>query len=176
MDNITFVPQSQKNLDELNGIHSNKKGDNLIFVLVILFIIYTTIVLGVYWFFVVRERARIDEAIQELDSINSQYYISSDLDQGLFNVSDLINKFYNPITAIKEIESAYVPGSSVSSFNYSKIDKIINISMKVPSINNVTEQIERFNKLNSVKSSSYSALSSDDRGVGFSFGIEIILK
>jgi hypothetical protein len=176
MDSIKFVPQSQKNLEQLEEYKTKKNGNSLIYILVSLFVVYSIVIFGVYWFFVVREQNRVDKAIQDLDSVNSQYYINDDLEQGLFNIMDLIDKYYNPAIAIKEIESAYVPGAIVTSFTYSKTSKIINIAMLVPSINDVTSQIDRFNQLESVSASDYSLLSVDNEGTRFSFGVEIILK
>jgi len=176
MDSIKFVPQSQKNLEQLEELKSKDKGNNLIYILVLFFVIYIAITVGGYWVFVVQEKNKVTKAIQDLDSTNSQYYINNDLEQGLFNIVDLIEGYYNPITAMKEIESAYVSGARISGFSYNKTSKIVNISMTVPSINDVTKQIDNFNKLQTVASSSYSAVSSDTNDVGFSFGVEIILK
>jgi hypothetical protein len=176
MDSIKFVPQSQKNIEQLEGFKSINKGDRLIYILISFFVIYSAVVGGGYWFFVVQEQNRVFKAIKDLDSTNSQYYINNDLEQGLFNIVDLIEGYYNPITAMKEIESAYVSGARISGFSYNKTSKIVNISMTVSSINDVTKQIDNFNKLQTVASSSYSAVSSDTNDVGFSFGVEIILK
>lgn len=176
MDSIKFVPQSQKNIEQLEELKSKDKGNNLIYILVLFFVIYIAITVGGYWIFVVQEKNKVTKAIQDLDSTNSQYYINNDLEQGLFNIVDLIENSYTPTIAIKEIESAYVLGSKVSSFSYNKTGKIVNISMTVPSINDVTKQIEAFNKLQAVSGSSYSAVSSDSSDSGFAFGVEIILK
>jgi len=176
MDSIKFVPQSQKNLEQLEKLKSKDRNNILIYILASLFIIYITIVGGIYWIFVVREKAKVIGDIGKLDEKNSQYYIHNDLEQGLFDIVDLIENSYPPTIAIKQIESAYVLGSKVSSFAYNKSSKIVNISMTVPSINDVTKQIEAFNKLKVVSGSSYSAVSSDRGDFGFVFGVEIVLK
>lgn len=176
MDNIKFVPQSQKNLDQLEEFKAKKNGNNLIYILITLFIIYSTLTGGGYWFFVVQEQNKVTKAIQDLDSTNSQYYINNDLEQDLFNIVDLIDKYYDPTIAIREIESAYVSGAIVTSFSYSETGKIINMAIVVPSLNDVTSQIDNFNKLESVATSNYSIVSANNEETGFSFGVEIILK
>jgi len=176
MDSITFVPQSQKNLEQLEELNSKDKGNNLIYILVLFFVIYIAITVGGYWIFVIQEKNKVTKAIQELDSKNSQYYINNDLEQDLFNIVDLIENSYTPTIAIKEIESVYVSGARVTSFSYNKTGKIVNISMTVPSINDVTKQIEAFNKLKVVSGSSYSEVSSDTSDLVFAFAVEITLK
>lgn len=176
MDSIKFVPQSQKNLEQLEGAMSKDKGYSYIYIFISLFVIYVTLAGGGYWFFVVQEQNKVTKAIQDLDSTNSQYYINDNLEQDLFNIVDLIDKSYDPTIAIKEIESAYVLGSKVSGFSYNKTSKIVNISMTVPSINDVTKQIEAFNNLQVVSGSSYSAVSLGSSDFGFSFGVEIRLQ
>lgn len=179
MSVIKFVPQNQKNLEHLEGSQPKKNGNNLIYILITLFVIYSAVVVGGYWFFVVQEKNKVSKAIQELDNSNSQYYISDDLEQGLFNIKDLVDKSYDPTIAIKEIESSYVPGAKITSFTYSKASKTINIAMGVTSIKDVTFQIDRFNELNSVIISNYSAVNADNADNDeslFLFGVEIVLK
>jgi len=177
MDSIKFVPQSQKNLEQLEELKSKDRNNILIYFLYACFIVYITIVGGIYWIFVVREKAKVIGDIGKLDEKNSQYYIHNDLEQGLFNIVDLIENSYTPTIAIKQIESAYVLGSKVSSFSYTKSSKIVNISMTVQSINDVTRQIDAFNKINTVSSSRYSVVKEDIRNnSGFVFEVELILK
>jgi len=177
MDSIKFVPQSQKNLEQLEELKSKDRNNILIYLLYACFIVYITIVGGIYWIFVVREKAKVIGDIGKLDEKNSQYYIHNDLEQGLFNIVDLIENSYTPTIAIKQIESAYVLGSKVSSFSYTKSSKIVNISMTVQSINDVTRQIDAFNKINTVSSSRYSVVKEDIRNnSGFVFEVELILK
>ncbi|MEX0597971.1 MAG: hypothetical protein WD512_15890, partial [Candidatus Paceibacterota bacterium] len=142
-----------------------------------LFFIYSGVVGGTYWFFIVWEQTKITKAIEDLDSANTNYYISDNLEQGLFNISDLIQNYYDPLLAIKSIESAYIPGSSVSNFSFDKISKSITIAMSVASNNptDATKQVTAFKSLPLVNIVNYSAITSVD-SAGLSFSIEIILK
>jgi hypothetical protein len=176
MDRIAFVPQSQKRINSLNNFNSKGKNNGVVYTLVVLFLIYSLSVGGVYWLFIVQEKNKVTEAIQALDSVNAQYYIGADLEQSLFNIKDLKDNSYDATVAIAEIESSYVAGAKISSFSYIKKGKIISIAMSVPSMNDVTTQIDKFNKLKSVSKSSYSAISSSDSKGGFLFTVEIILK
>lgn len=175
MDSIKFIPKSQKNLEELVGFKAKDKGQELIYILFALFILYIIIVVGFYWYFVIQEKNKVTRAIEELDSSNKNYYITDNLEQDLFNIADLIKKNYNPLNAIKSIEAVYVPGASISSLSYNKIDKIITISMKAASLNDVTTQVTAFKNLPIVNIVNLSPVSSDDSR-GFSFSVEIILK
>lgn len=177
MDSIKFVPQSQKNLEQLEDSKSKSNGIGLIYILIILFTIYSGVTSGAYWFFVVQEQNRVTKTIQDLDNVNQTYYIDTNLEQGLFNISDLIQQAYDPTAAIKAIESVYVLNSRVTALSYNKNTKKINISMTVASINDVTKQISNFNQLSSVVSNaSFSSVNADNENRGFSFVVEISLK
>jgi hypothetical protein len=175
MDSIKFIPKNQKNIEELVEFRSKEKGQRFIYILFSLFLIYTVIVVGAYWYFVVQEKNKVFKAIDRLDSNNKNYYITDNLEQDLFNISDLINNFYDPVVAIKSVESAYVDGTNVSSFSYNKLNKSINIAMTAPSINDTTKQVSELKNLPIVSLVNLSAVSAsgDNR---FSFNLEIILK
>lgn len=176
MDEIKFVPQSQKNLENLLSKSNKAKNFGVIYVLGVFFLIYCVISGGGYWFFIFQEKSNIKNKIQELDQSNQKYYPSADLNQSLFNVSNLIQTYYNPTDAIKSIESSYVPGSKVLNLSYNKINKVVNISMVALSINDITTQASRFNSLPLVASSSFSEVSAYNDGNGFAFSVEIKLK
>lgn len=176
MDDIKFVPQSQKNLENLLNPNTKGRGLFVVYLLSILFLIYCSVAGGMYWFFIVQEQSSVTKKIQELDNSNQAYYPSADLNQSLFNVSNLIETYYNPTEAIKSIESTYVSGSKVLSLSYNKINKVVNISMVAASINDITSQAARFNSLPLVASSSFSAVSAYNDGAGFAFTVEIKLK
>jgi hypothetical protein len=175
MDSIKFIPKSQKNLEDLVELKSQDKGHGLIYILFTLFLVYTVVVAGSYWYFIVQEKNKVTKAIEELDSTNKSYYITNNLEQDLFNISNLIENDYAPVGVIKSIESAYILGSNVSSFSYNKLGKTININMKLPSLNDITKQVAAFRNLPVVGIVNLSPVTSDDVG-GFSFSIEIILK
>lgn len=176
MDEIKFVPQSQKNIENLLNQNNKGKSFGIIYLLCVLFFVYCAVSGGGYWFFVVQEKSNITKKIQELDNSNQKYYPSTDLNQSLFNVSDLIANYYNPTNAIKSIESNYVSGSKVLSLSYNKINRVVNISMVALSINDITTQAGRFNSLPLVASSSFSEVSAYNDGAGFAFSVEIKLK
>jgi hypothetical protein len=175
MDSIKFIPKSQKNLEELVTLQSKDKRQGLIYILFALFIVYTVVVVGSYWYFVVQEKNKVTKAIEELDSTNEAYYITDNLEQDLFNIASLIENDYDVVEVIKSIESAYLIGVNVSSFSYSKLGKTININMKLPSLNDITRQVDAFKELPVVGIVNLSPVTSDDLG-DFSFSIEIILK
>jgi hypothetical protein len=177
MDSIKFIPKNQKNLEDLVEFKDQKKGQSLIYTLGTLFVIYTVIVAGSYWYFIVQEKNRVAKAIGELDSVNGNYYITSNLDQDLFNIVSLIENNYDSVEAVKSVESVYLKGAgvSVSSFSYSKIDKTINISMTAQSLNDTTKQVSAFRNLPVVAIVNLSPVTYDKLS-GFEFSIEIILK
>ncbi len=70
--------------------------------------------------------------------------MTNNLDQDLFNVANLISKFYDPVPVVQSIELSYVLGADISKFSYNKLKKSINISMTVPSINDITKQVVAF--------------------------------
>lgn len=176
MDDIKFVPQSQKNIEDLLGQKNKGKNWGGLYVLIILFLIYCAIAGGSYWFIIVNEKSNVTKKIQELDKSNENYYPSSDLEQSLFNVSNLVEKYYNPTEAIRLIESTYVPGSKVLSLSYNKINKAVNISMVVASFNDITGQTVRFSSLPPVEKASFASVSAYNDGTGFAFTAEIKLK
>jgi hypothetical protein len=176
MDEIKFVPRSQKNIETLLNQNSKSKGWFIFYFLFFLFFVYCVVAGGGYWFFIVKEQFNVTKKIQALDSSNQNYYPSSDLNQSLFNVSNLVETYYNPTDVISSIESNYVAGSKVLSVSYNKINKIINISMVSPSINDITSQIGKFNALPLIESSSFSTVSADKDNNGFAFTVEIKLK
>lgn len=175
MDSIKFIPKNQKNIEELVEFRSKDKGQRFIYILFSLFLIYTVIVVGAYWYFVVQEKNKVVKAIDRLDSNNKNYYITDNLEQDLFNISNLIENDYNSVNTIKSIESVYTPESSVSSLSYSKVTKTINISMTTSSLNNITKQVDLLRNLPVVSIVNLSPVTSDNLGI-FSFSIEIILK
>lgn len=175
MDTIKFIPKNQRNLEQLDELNSKSKDNTLIYILGGFFLVYIGIVGFVYWFFVVQEKAKITQAIEKLDNANSSYYITTDLDQGLFNIADLINNSYDSIEAIKSIESAYIPGSVVSQFSYDKVNKEISMAMSTSSFINATKQIDSFKALPLISNVTFSALSSDGSGK-VSFTVQIKLK
>lgn len=175
MDNITFIPKNQKNLEKLVSLNNKNKGAWLVYFLLALFLIYIGVVAGSYQYFIVREKNKVTKSIEELDKVNSSYYLTENLEQDLFNISNLIENDYNPVNTIKSIESVYTPESSVSSLSYSKVTKTINISMTTSSLNNITKQVDLLRNLPVVSIVNLSPVNSDDLG-RFSFIIEIILK
>lgn len=175
MDSIKFIPKSQKNLEELVEFKAKDKGQKLIYILFALFILYTIVIAGFYWYFVLQEKNKVIKAIEELDSTNQPYYTTNNLEQDLFNISNLIENDYDSVNSIKAIESVYISGSSVSSLSYNKITKTINISMTASSLNDITRQVDLFKNLPVVAIVNLSPVTSDDLG-SFLFNIEIILK
>jgi hypothetical protein len=175
MDGIKFIPKNQKNIEDLIESNVKGRGFGLIYFLSILFIIYVILILGAYWYFVILDKNKVIREIEKLDSTNQKYYITDNLDQHLFNISDLIDNYYDPVKAIKFIESVYLPGSSVSAFSYNKIDKSINISMTTLTLNDTTKQVSAFQNLPIVQNANLSTVQSD-KDNGFSFNVQIILK
>jgi nitrate reductase NapE component len=175
MDSIKFIPKNQKNLEELVEFKTKDKGQEFIYILFALFIFYTVAVVGSYWYFIVQEKNKVTRAIEELDSNNKTYYITDNLEQDLFNISSLIGNNYNIVGTIKSIESAYILGANAESFSYSKLGKSININMKLPSLNDITTQVDKFRELPVVARVNLSPVTYTVLD-GFAFSIEIILK
>jgi len=170
MKSIEFIPKNQKRLNP------KAKKDSLIYALLTLLLLYTTVIGMSYWLFVLQEKNELTNSIQELDTRNSKYYMTNNLDQDLFNVANLISKFYDPVPVVQSIELSYVLGADISKFSYNKLKKSINISMMVPSINDITKQVVAFQASSLVKTVNTSAVTSQKDNTGFTFNIEILLK
>lgn len=169
---ITFIPDKQKNI----YLRVNK-NNKVIIGFIVLFVIYILLVGLFYWFFLLREQSKIDNLISELDSKNSVYYPKGlSLEQTLFNLNDIVNNAYNPIPVITNIESAYLPNSVVSSFFYNKTNKIITIAMQVPSLTNVSAQVQKFSLIDGVAKVDSNSIESSINNSLVSFGVEIRLK
>ena len=150
MESFQFIPTSQKNIDQLINKKSSNPDSKVIIWLTFLFIIYSITVGAVYWVTIINEESKLRQAITLIDAENSVYYPKGDLEQTLFNLNDLFDNSYNPIPVIKSIEAAYIPNSMIKNFLYSKIDKSINFTMMVPSINDVTVQVQRFKNIKEI--------------------------
>lgn len=169
MKNIEFIPKNQKVLNP------RIKQDPLVYMLLTLLIVYISIVGSSYWLFLVQEKNKITQNIQVLDTKNKDYYRTNNLEQDLFNITNILSKSYDPTPVIKAIESAYVPGADISKLSYNKVKKSINISMTVPSLGDTTKQVTTFEKLPLVSVVNTSAVSAQ-KDNGFTFNIEILLK
>lgn len=172
MEDIQFIPKKQKNIySDIN------KNNFIIYFLLFLFISYILSIGFVYWFFLIREQSRVDSLISELDSKNSSYYPKGfELEQSLNNLNYIINNSYNPIQIINSIESSYLSNSSVSNFVYSKSNKTISISMKVSSIEDVSNQVQKFSLIQGVANVDFNSIDSTKSNTVVSFVAEIRLK
>jgi len=174
MDNIQFIPTKQKNI--YSGLGKGK-NNGIIISFVILFIVYIGSIASIYWFVLLKEQSKIANMITELDSKNSTYYPKGlSLEQTLFNLNDIVNNAYNPIPVIKNIEAAYLPNATVTSFVYNNTNKIISISMQVPSITDVSVQVQKFNSIQGVIKVDSNSIDSSTNNSRVSFGVEIRLK
>lgn len=172
MNYISFIPENQKNI-----YLSVNKSNKFIIWLVGLFIIYIVSIGASYWFVLLREQSKIDALIAELDEKNSSYYPKDiNIEQTLFNLNDLINNSYDPIPVVNSIESAYLPNAIISNFIYNKTNKIISISMNVPSINDVNSQIQKFSSIEGVSKVDFNSINSSKENSQVLFGVEIKLK
>jgi hypothetical protein len=177
MDDIHFVPQNQKNIGELSKNLNYNKNRVIIIFFIIMFVLYVLMIMLVYWFFIIRETNKINQIIFDLDSKNSQYYPKNiDFEQALYNINDLITNSYNPISVIKSIESSYVLNSNVSNFSYNKLDKTINIAITVPTISDVTAQVQKFSSISGVSKVDFFSTNTPNNSSEVSFIVKIILK
>ncbi|MGA1050371.1 MAG: hypothetical protein ACO3TG_02660 [Minisyncoccia bacterium] len=170
MKSIEFIPKNQKRLNP------KAKKDSLIYALLTLLLLYTTVIGMSYWLFVLQEKNELTKEIEDLDANNRKYYMTNNLEQDLFNVANIISKFYDPVPVVQSIELSYVLGADISKFSYNKLKKSINISMTVPSINDITKQVVAFQASSLVKTVNTSAVTSQKDNTGFTFNIEILLK
>ena len=176
MENIHFIPQNQRNIGSLVD-KSYNKNRIIITNLIIIFIFYCLILGGIYWYFVLQNIDKLKQSISNIDSTNSQYYPKGgELDQVLFNITDIVNNNYNPINVIKALESNYIANSSISAFSYSKSSKSINIAMIVPSYSDVTLQVQKFSSIEGVSKVDFSSVNNLGKGQEVSFEVKILLN
>lgn len=176
MESFQFIPTSQKNIDQLISKKSSNLDSKVINWLIMLLIIYIIVVGVIYWLTIINEESKLRQAITLIDVKNSVYYPKGDLEQTLFNLNDLVYNVYNPISVIKSIEAAYIPNSRVKNFVYSKMNKSINFIMVVPSISDVTIQVQRFKEIKGITNVDFTSSNTVSGSSEASFNVTIRLN
>lgn len=176
MDSLQFIPENQKNIDQLIHKRSSGKEYKVITWLIILFILYIIIVGVIYWFMIFNETSKLNKAIETINSENLAYYPKGDMEQLLFNLNDLVDKSYNPIPVIKNIESAYSANSRIRSFVYSKSDKYISLSIAAPTIADMTTQVQKFKNIKEIANVDFDSTGSGADNKDFGFIVKIRLN
>lgn len=176
MESFQFIPTSQKNIDQLISKKSSNLDSKVINWLIMLLIIYIIVVGVIYWLTIINEESKLKQKINIIDDKNLEYYPKGDLEQTLFNLNDLVYNVYNPISVIKSIEAAYIPNSRVKSFVYSKMNKSINFIMVVPSISDVTIQVQRFKEIKGITNVDFTSSNTVSGSSEASFNVTIRLN
>jgi hypothetical protein len=177
MENIHFIPQNQKNIGNLTYKSKYNKNKFIIVNLIVIFVFYCLIAGVIYWYFVLQNIDKLKQSISNIDSTNSQYYPKGgELEQVLFNITDIVKNAYNPINVIKAVESNYISNSSISSFSYNKSEKFINIAMTVPTYNDVTLQVQKFSSIKGVSKVDFSSVNNLGKGQEVSFEVKVLLN
>lgn len=176
MDSFSFIPTNQKNIGEVSSKNIYTKDVKIIIWLIVIFVVYILTIGIFYWMVVFREQDRLKQEISNLDSSILNYYPKGDVEQLVFNFNDIIDKNYDPIKVIKSIESAYLPNSKVRTFVYKKQEKIINISMSVPAVNDLTSQVQKFKSIPEIASVDFSSYNTVKGEYKATFEVMIKLK
>jgi len=176
MESFSFIPTNQKNIGEVSSKSIYTKDVKIVIWLIVIFFIYILTIGVFYWTVVLREKYKLKQEITNLDSSISSYYPKGDVEQLVFNLNDIIDKNYDPIKVIKSIEEAYLPNSKVRNFIYKKSDKIINISMSVSAVNDLTSQIQKFKSIPEIASVDFSSYNTIKGEYKATFEVMIKLK
>jgi hypothetical protein len=177
MDKISFIPAAQKGV---SGYVANDNAQSVykkyaIGIGVIGFI-YLGMLIFVYWNSLVRKEIMIKKDLAELDITSQSIYPAQNIEQAIFNVSDVISKDYNIIQSIEAIEQVYQSNLVMSSFSYAKESKLLTISATISDFESVVAQVEAISKVSMVAKIDFSNLSVDSNNNQVSFDMIINLK
>lgn len=151
MDTVSFIPQNQKNINEQKSSKFlSKPYRSTLFWMTMCLFVYGSVVIGLYWIFVMRPKSLLNEQILVLNGQNGQYYPSGDLEQNIFNVSDIIQNRNDISSIIQSIEATYVPNLRVQNIAYTKTNNTITLVATVPTIEDVNTQVQAINRLSGV--------------------------
>lgn len=151
MDTVSFIPQNQKNInEEKSSKFLSKPYMSTLVVMTICLFIYASVVIGLYWVFIMQPKSLVNEQTLVLDGQNGKYYPSGDLEQNIFNVSDIIQKRNDISSIIQSIEATYVPNLRVQNISYTKANNTIILVATVPTIEDVNTQVQAINRLSGV--------------------------
>jgi hypothetical protein len=176
MENISFIPNTQKNSEGYVSIKEERPYRGYIIGFLLILIMYIGALGFVYWYFIIQPTNTLNESIASLNAKNSIYYPKDDLQQTLYNLDSIISEAYDPVTMIKVIEATYGPNFKVTSWTYNKQKKNIVFSATANSFEDVNEQITKMKAVQGVVDVSYPDLKKSPDGNGVAIDITIQLK
>lgn len=177
MDNISFIPANQKNINGQVLPYSNSKPYSTTFMWITIFLVIYGIVVALgYWFFIAERKSMITEKITDLDSQNANYYPQGNLEQSFFNITDIIQKRRDINKIIQSVEATFIPNLRVKNIVYIKKNNTLLLSAVAPTISDVTTQVAAINKLPEILPSDAPSIEQLENNEGASFNLIINLK
>jgi hypothetical protein len=128
MQNISFIPNTQKGSEGYLIVKKEHPYRGYIIWFIFALIVYIGSLGGVYWFYIINPTNEYTQILADLNAKNSVYYPKDDLQKTVYNVNAVIAEVYDPVDIIKEIELTYDSNFKIISWTYNKQKKSMILS------------------------------------------------
>jgi len=176
MENISFIPNTQKGLEGYVTVIEKHPYRGYIIGFISALIIYIGVLSGIYWFYVINPTNKYTQILSDLNAKNSIYYPKDDLEQTVYNVNTIISQTYDITEIIQEIEATYDADFKTNSWTYNKQKKSIVFSAEAASFEVANSQIAKIKKVKGIIDVSYPDLTKSSERGGVNLNISIKLK
>jgi hypothetical protein len=176
MENISFIPNTQKGLEGYVTVIEKHPYRGYIMGFVLALIVYVGVLSGIYWFYIMRPTSEYTQILADLNAKNSVYYPKDDLEKTVYNVNTVISQIYDPVEMVKAIEATYGSDFKTTSWLYNKQKKTIVFSAQASSFEVANSQIAKIKGVKGVVDVSYPGIDKSSDGVGVALNLSIKLK